>query len=100
MLAHVTAGGARLTAGDLFGTGTISGEESGSEGCMLERFGGERWLEWLETGAANAAQLNTRRGYGRELIEVALPRAMGAQTRLELDDTGTVRCSIALPNAE
>jgi PAS domain S-box-containing protein len=62
--------------------------------------GGERWLEWLETGAANAAQLNTRRGYGRELIEVALPHAMGAQTRLELDDTGTVRCSIALPNAE
>ena len=45
MLAHVTAGGARLTAGDLFGTGTISGTEPGSEGCMLERFSGERWLE-------------------------------------------------------
>ncbi len=45
MLAHVTSGGARLTAGDLFGTGTISGTEIGSQGCMLERFGGERWLE-------------------------------------------------------
>jgi fumarylacetoacetase len=45
MLAHVTSGGAPLTAGDLFGTGTISGTEPGSEGCMLERFRGERWLE-------------------------------------------------------
>ena len=34
-----------LTAGDLFGTGTISGTEPGSEGCLLERFRGERWLE-------------------------------------------------------
>jgi len=45
MLAHVTAAGAPLTAGDLFGTGTISGTEPGNEGCLLERFGGERWLE-------------------------------------------------------
>jgi fumarylacetoacetase len=45
MLAHVTSGGARLTAGDLFGTGTISGADPGSQGCLLERFGGERWLE-------------------------------------------------------
>jgi fumarylacetoacetase len=45
MLAHIKSGGARLSAGDLFGTGTISGTEAGSEGCMLERFGGERWLE-------------------------------------------------------
>jgi fumarylacetoacetase len=45
MLAHATSGGAPVTAGDLFGTGTISGSEVGSEGCLLERFGGERWLE-------------------------------------------------------
>ena len=45
MLAHTTSGGAPVTAGDLFGTGTISGGEPGSEGCMLERFRGERWLE-------------------------------------------------------
>jgi len=45
LLAHVTSGGAPVTAGDLFGTGTISGAEAGSEGCLLERFRGERWLE-------------------------------------------------------
>ena len=45
MLAHMTASGARVTAGDLFGTGTISGGEPGGEGCLLERFKGERWLE-------------------------------------------------------
>jgi len=45
MLAHATVNGAPVTGGDLFGTGTISGSEPGSEGCMLERFQGERWLE-------------------------------------------------------
>ena len=45
MLAHATVNGAPVTAGDLVGTGTISGSEPGSEGCLLERFGGERWLE-------------------------------------------------------
>ncbi len=44
MLAHATVNGAALTAGDLFGTGTISGSTTGSEGCLLERFRGERWL--------------------------------------------------------
>ena len=45
MLAHVVAGGARVTPGDLFGTGTISAPEPGGAGCLLERFGGDRWLE-------------------------------------------------------
>ena len=44
MLAHATVNGAALTAGDLFGTGTISGPDESSLGCMLERFRGERWL--------------------------------------------------------
>ncbi len=44
MLAHATVNGAALTAGDLFGTGTISGADEGTLGCMLERFRGERWL--------------------------------------------------------
>jgi fumarylacetoacetase len=44
MLAHATVNGAALTAGDLFGTGTISGPGEESLGCLLERFGGERWL--------------------------------------------------------
>lgn len=45
MLAHVSEAGATITAGDLFGTGTVSGSEPGSEGCLLERFKGGRWLQ-------------------------------------------------------
>ena len=45
MLAHVSVTGTPVTAGDLFGTGTISSDEPGSAGCMLELFGGGRWLE-------------------------------------------------------
>jgi fumarylacetoacetase len=45
MLAHLTVNGAKLSAGDLLGTGTISGEHDDSLGCLLERFRGERWLE-------------------------------------------------------
>jgi len=58
---------------------------------------GERYLEWLETGliGINREKL-VRRGYGRELIEVALPHALGAQTKLEFQD-GTLRCIIGLP---
>jgi fumarylacetoacetase len=44
MLAHATVNGAALTAGDLFGTGTISGSTPDSLGCLLERHEGERWL--------------------------------------------------------
>ncbi|WP_199553535.1 fumarylacetoacetase [Sandaracinobacteroides hominis] len=36
MLAHHTVGGCNLQAGDLFGTGTISGAEVGEEGSLLE----------------------------------------------------------------
>ena len=45
MIAHATVNGAKLTAGDLLGTGTISGEHDDSLGCLLERFRGERWLQ-------------------------------------------------------
>jgi fumarylacetoacetase len=44
MLTHATVNGAKLTAGDLFGTGTISGPDEGSRACLLERFRGRRWL--------------------------------------------------------
>jgi PAS domain S-box-containing protein len=57
---------------------------------------GERWLQWLETGVVGLEPANTRRD-GRELIEVALPYALGAQTRLDFHETGTVRCTITLP---
>ncbi|MCG2842509.1 fumarylacetoacetase [Sandaracinobacter sp. RS1-74] len=36
MVAHHTVGGCNLRPGDLFGTGTISGEAQGSEGSLLE----------------------------------------------------------------
>jgi fumarylacetoacetase len=35
-LAHATVAGAAVRAGDLFASGTISGAESGSQGCLLE----------------------------------------------------------------
>jgi PAS domain S-box-containing protein len=59
---------------------------------------GERALEWIETEIRNldSEKLN-RRGYGRELIEVALPYALGAQTKLEFLQNGVVRCKIGLP---
>lgn len=45
MVAHHTSGGCNLRAGDLFGTGTISGPEEGSEGSLLElTAGGSRPL--------------------------------------------------------
>lgn len=36
MLAHHTVGGCPMRVGDLLGSGTISGAEKGSEGCLLE----------------------------------------------------------------
>ena len=55
-------------------------------------------LEWTEKGLAvpPAADQPQRRGYGRELIEHALPYALGAQTQYELDPMG-VRCAIHIP---
>jgi fumarylacetoacetase len=61
-LAHVTSNGASLRPGDLFGTGTISGTEPGSQGSLLEL---------------------TERGARR----IALP---GGETRAFLEDGDTV----------
>lgn len=36
MLTHHTSNGCNLRAGDLFASGTVSGPEPGSQGCMLE----------------------------------------------------------------
>jgi fumarylacetoacetase len=35
-LAHLTSNGSRVRPGDLFGSGTVSGAEPGSSGCLLE----------------------------------------------------------------
>jgi fumarylacetoacetase len=62
MLAHATVNGAALTAGDLFGTGTISGADEDSLGCMLERFRGERWLSDGDEVAISSPPLGEVRG--------------------------------------
>ena len=66
MLAHLTVNGARVSAGDLLATGTISGAEPGSEGSLAERFGGERWLadgdEVVLRGRAGGVALGAVRG--------------------------------------
>ena len=36
MVAHHTSNGCNLAVGDLFGSGTVSGPEKGSQGCLLE----------------------------------------------------------------
>ena len=53
-------------------------------------------LEWRETGVSLPSGKPARRGYGRELIERALPYQLDAVTRFELAADG-VRCSVELP---
>ncbi len=60
---------------------------------------GERWLSltWLEEGiSCLRADGPIRRGYGRELIEKALPYALKARTSYELGEA-QLRCSIEMP---
>ena len=58
---------------------------------------GERQLrvEWRETSASPTAR-PTGSGYGRELIERALPYQLQAETSYEIGPDG-LRCVIALP---
>ena len=55
-------------------------------------------LEWIEEGVGLAPREEgaARKGYGRELIERALPYALNATTSFELNHDG-VRCTIELP---
>jgi PAS domain S-box-containing protein len=55
-------------------------------------------LSWVEENVRRVGAPPDRKGFGRELIEHALPYSHGAETRYELDETG-LRCSIALPLA-
>jgi PAS domain S-box-containing protein len=65
-------------------------EEIDGDPCLL--------LSWIEECAVGVAVKRDRRGYGRELIERALPYSLDAETRYELDDAG-LRCTISLPLA-
>ncbi|MCA1941780.1 MAG: sensor histidine kinase, partial [Caenispirillum bisanense] len=55
-------------------------------------------LDWTESGVAlpAPAPAGIRRGYGRRLIERALPYSLGARTEFTLDERG-LRCRIDLP---
>ena len=55
-------------------------------------------LEWVEEGIGRAPKEEsaTRTGYGRELIERALPYSLNATTSFELNNDG-LRCTIDLP---
>ncbi|HZS24881.1 MAG TPA: fumarylacetoacetate hydrolase family protein [Gaiellaceae bacterium] len=61
-LAHATSNGATVRTGDLMATGTISGAEPGSEGSLLERFGGERFLADGDEVVLRARALSEVRG--------------------------------------
>jgi len=58
----------------------------------------ERWieLEWTELGVDLSGRDSSRKGYGSELIERALPYQLDARTHLEFGASG-VRCTIAVP---
>lgn len=53
-------------------------------------------LIWTEQGVSAVAVKPTRRGFGSELIEEALPYRLGAETKLEFRGGG-IRCTISLP---
>ena len=58
------------------------------------RDGSRLVLEWVETGAVRSIPpQGVTRGFGRELIEQALPYELDARTRLDINEEG-VRCSI------
>jgi PAS domain S-box-containing protein len=55
-------------------------------------------LDWAECGIAAQAKEARRNGYGRTLIEEALPYSISAETKFELGSDG-LRCRISLPLA-
>jgi two-component sensor histidine kinase len=61
-------------------------------------YGGARRLDfrWEEHGVPAVPLRPTRRGFGSELIEEALPYRLGAETRLEFRGGG-VRCALSVP---
>lgn len=58
--------------------------------------GSQLQLKWEERGVRLIDSAPSRKGFGRELIEEALPYELGANTKLDFA-SGGVRCSIRLP---
>jgi PAS domain S-box-containing protein len=67
-------------------------------GWQVEHIGGAPWLRlsWIEARPVCVAVQRDARGFGRELIERALPYSLNAETCYELDGSG-LRCTISLP---
>ncbi|WP_102960838.1 CheR family methyltransferase [Mangrovicella endophytica] len=63
---------------------------------MSESNGPRVILTWIEEGVPAVPPEPTREGFGRELIEEALPYRLGAETKLEFLGGG-VRCTISVP---
>lgn len=64
------------------------------------RPGGENWLDlvWVERGVPAVPVQAVRQGFGRELIEHALPYRLGGETKLDMLGGG-IRCAISIPLA-
>jgi two-component system CheB/CheR fusion protein len=54
-------------------------------------------LDWKEAWSS-PVKVSARRGFGRSLIEQALPSQLGAKTKFELTPSG-LGCSIEIPAA-
>lgn len=80
-------GALKVKSGKLALTWRIDVDQSGGEKLVLS---------WLETGVPAIDLRPGRYGFGRELIEEALPYRLRADTEL-LFERGGVRCTIALP---
>ncbi|MFO1028696.1 MAG: fumarylacetoacetase [Acetobacteraceae bacterium] len=73
MIAHHTSNGCNLLPGDLLGSGTVSGTQPGSEGCLLEMTRGGRNPVTLPNG-----EMRTYLQDGDEVIFSARCEAPGA----------------------
>jgi PAS domain S-box-containing protein len=71
-------------------TWELSGELSGADGQRVVT------LRWVEAGVALPQQAPDKRGFGRQLLEQALPYDLGAATRFGFAPDG-VHCEIRLP---
>ncbi len=99
-VSHATVNGAAVRPGDLFGTGTVSGPEPESAGCMLERTQAGRVplqlsngeiRRWLENGDRITLSGTTYGSNGETISlghvwgEVAANRALGEVRKSEND---------------
>lgn len=82
MIAHHTITGCNLRPGDLFGSGTISGTESGTEGSILEQTKGGKVPISLQGGEErkflqDGDSIVIRGWYGKENARVGFGEVSG-----------------------